>query len=93
MGGAVASVVGKVAKSVGLVKKAPPKPKAAVAAVAPEPEKYNPNAAVGAGEDGGEDGKKSMIRRRRRAATRTAMTSPRGDQSTANVQRKTLLGA
>lgn len=91
MGGAVASIVGKVAKKTGLVKEAP-KPKAAVS-VAPEPEKYNPNAAVAAGEDGGEDGQKSMIRRRRRAATRTAMTSPRGDQSTANVQRKTLLGA
>tara|TARA_R110000822_G_scaffold129491_1_gene265661 strand:- start:168 stop:446 length:279 start_codon:yes stop_codon:yes gene_type:complete len=92
MGGALASAV-KVAKKVGLVKEAPPKPRAAVAAVATEREKYNPNAAVAASEDGGEDGKKSMVRRRRRAATRTAMTSPRGDQSTANVSRKTLLGA
>ena len=89
MGGFIRSVIRKVAKSEDPIKEVK---KINPAAVVTRP-KVEPKSAVGAGDDAGEDTKASMVRRRRRAPTRTAMTSPRGDQSTANVSRKTLLGA
>ncbi len=90
MGGFIRSVVRKIAKSEDPIKEVKKIMPHGVTTTKP---KVEPKSAVGAGDDAGEDTKASMVRRRRRAPTRTAMTSPRGDQSTANVSRKTLLGA